>query len=57
MARVAWVQQPLRGFPWPLKYLICHQMITQTHPKLDLQLTACWRNRGKSTLCSLARRW
>ena len=33
MARATWAQWPLHGSPWALKYLYCHQMITQTHPR------------------------
>ena len=31
----AWALRPLHGSPWVLKYLYCHQMITQTHPRED----------------------
>ena len=30
MARATWAQRPLCGSPWVLKYLYCHQVITQT---------------------------
>ena len=34
LARAGWAKwPPLRGSPWALKYLYCHQMITQTHPR------------------------
>ena len=29
MAGARWAPWPLRGSPWVLKYLYCHQMITQ----------------------------
>ena len=35
MAPATWAKGPLFGSPWVLKYLYCHQMITQTHPKGD----------------------
>ena len=33
MARARWAHQPLHGSRWVFKYLYCHQMITQTHPR------------------------
>ena len=39
MARATWAQRPPRGSPWVLKYPYCHQMITQTQPRADRQVS------------------
>ena len=33
MARAKWAWRLLCVFPWVLKYLYCHQLINQTHPR------------------------
>ena len=39
MARATWAWRLLSGSLWVLKYLYCHQMITQTHPKGDKRVS------------------
>ena len=39
MAGATWAQRPLRGSPWALKYPYCQEMITQTHPRADRQVS------------------
>ena len=39
MAHATWAWRLLRGSPWVLKYPYCHQMITQTHPRGDGQVS------------------
>ena len=39
MARATWAEQRLHGSPRVLKYLYCHQMTTQTHPRGDRRVS------------------
>ena len=39
MARATWAQRAVGESLWVLRYLFCHQMITQTHPKGDGQVS------------------